>query len=38
MEIAIAVGIGLWFIICGIFSYIHLSKSFKGDEKGDKEQ
>lgn len=29
LEIAIAVGVGLWFVISGIFSYIAISKTFK---------
>ena len=28
-EILIAVGIGLWFVACGIFSYIFVSKTYK---------
>ena len=28
-EILIAVGIGLWFVVCGIFSYIFVSKTYK---------
>lgn len=39
LEIAIAVGIGLWFIISGLVSYFALSKSFKKDKlKGDKDK
>jgi len=33
LEIAIAVGIGLWFVICGIVCYIAIDKTFKNDEK-----
>jgi hypothetical protein len=35
LEIAIAVGIGIWFFLCGIFSFWAVSKTFRG--KGDKE-
>lgn len=36
LEIAIAVGIGLWFVICGIVCYIAMDKTFKNDEKAVK--
>ncbi len=29
MEICIAVGLGLWFVICGVICYIHVDKTFK---------
>ena len=35
MELAIAIGIGLWFVITGIISFISVSKSFE-EKKGDK--
>ena len=35
LEIAIAVGIGAWFFICGIVSFCAISKTFK--DKGDKQ-
>ena len=37
MEICIAIGLGLWFLVCGIVSYIHVSKSFKKNDKEDKQ-
>ena len=38
LEIFIAVGIGLWFVVSGLVSYIALSKSFKNEKaKGDKD-
>ena len=38
-EILIAVGIGLWFVVCGIFSFIFVSKTYKNvnSDKEDKE-
>lgn len=36
LEVSIAIGIGLWFVLCGIASYIHISKSFKNSDKEDK--
>lgn len=33
MELAIALGIGLWFLICGILSFIHVSKTFKSKDR-----
>lgn len=35
MELGIAIGIGIWFVVTGIVSYISVTKSFK-DGKGDK--
>ncbi len=32
LEIAIAVGIGLWFVVCGVVCYIAMDKSFKNEE------
>ena len=32
MELAIAIGIGLWFLICGTASFIHVAKTFKSKE------
>ncbi len=29
MEICIAIGLGLWFVVCGIVCYIHVGKTFK---------
>lgn len=29
MEIIIAIGLGLWFIVCGLAAYIAYSKDFK---------
>ncbi len=38
-EILIAVGIGLWFVVCGIISYIFVSKTYKNvsDKEEEKE-
>ncbi len=36
MEFWIAIGLGLWFLICGTISYIHVSKSFKKNDTEDK--
>ena len=36
-EIMIAVGIGLWFVACGIFSYIFVSKTYKNVNKNGEE-
>ena len=38
-EVFIAVGIGLWFVACGICSYVFVSKTYKTtkDNKEDKE-
>lgn len=33
MEICIAIGLGLWFMLAGIVSTIAVFKSFKVDEK-----
>ena len=35
LEIAIAIGIGLWFVACGIVCFFAVSKTFK--ERGDKQ-
>lgn len=35
MEICIAVGLGLWFVVCGIASYIHVDKTFRKNNKDD---
>lgn len=32
LEIMIAVGIGVWFLFCGIVSFCAISKTFKGEE------
>lgn len=37
MELIIALGIGLWFVLCGALSYLHVAKSFKNNDKEDKE-
>ena len=37
-EIMIAVGIGLWFVACGIFSYIFVSKAYKNVNKEEKKE
>ena len=37
MELIIAIGLGLWFLVCGTISYIHVSKSFVKNDKKDKE-
>lgn len=36
MELGIAIGIGLWFVIVGVVSYISVSCSFKNS--GNKEE
>ena len=36
MEIAIAVGLGAWFVITGVISSIAVFKSFKNTEAGPK--
>ena len=37
LEICIAVGIGLWFIVSGVVCYIAISKTFKvEDDRRDK--
>lgn len=33
MEICIAIGLGLWFCLCGIVSYILVAKTFKNNSK-----
>lgn len=30
LEIAIAIGIGAWFFLCGIVSFFAVAKTFKG--------
>lgn len=37
MEYGIAIGIGLWFVLCGIVSYIHVGKSFKRKNENEEE-
>ena len=36
-EILIAVGIGLWFVVCGVVSYIAVCKTYS-NKKEDKEK
>lgn len=36
MELAIALGIGLWFVVCGAVSYIHVFKGSKNDKEDKK--
>lgn len=36
-EILIAVGIGLWFVLCGVLSYIFVSKTYKNVNYEEKE-
>lgn len=37
LEICIAVGIGAWFVICGVVCYIAVAKTFKQSDKKEKE-
>ncbi len=36
-EILIAVGIGLWFVLCGVVSYVFVCKTYP-NKKEDKEK
>ena len=35
MEVCIAIGLGLWFCLCGIVSYIHVDKTFRKNNKDE---
>lgn len=35
MEYGIAIGIGLWFVLCGVVSYMHVNKTFKSKNGDD---
>ena len=37
-EILIAVGLGLWFVLCGVVSYAFVSKTYKSSSKGEEEK
>lgn len=36
MELCIALLIGAWFLICGVVSYLQVSKSFKTKDEENK--
>lgn len=38
MEIAIAIGLGAWFVLAGIVSFISVSRSFKSNDRTDNEK
>ncbi len=38
MEIAIAIGLGAWFVLAGVCSYLAVDKSYRKIEKSKKER
>ena len=36
MELCIAIGIGLWFVVSGAIAYFHFAKSFENKDKEEK--